>query len=287
MKTFLLDIADRFRRFDEQLDVKALLCNKSWQVFNDSGAKEIYIFQEDGSLIISLNGKVSKATWQYIQANHSLVINSDNESYMLHPFFQDENLFTLQLDGTHKYSFLLNEAQRDNFPVKTLTELQYYLEHKVRLMLQQKEREEQLRMLQIQQQAEQERLFAIRQREEELRKKKQREREERLQAFINENLSKDKYYLMLGRYAVICVMLFVISSIMLILVGVLVIFIENCMGKDMDTPIMERILMILVILMAIGLILGCFECLIEGEYRKKATKRLTEEFNRKYPEEDD
>ena len=44
MKTFLLDIADRFRRFDEQLDVKALLCNKSWQVFNDSGVKEIYIF---------------------------------------------------------------------------------------------------------------------------------------------------------------------------------------------------------------------------------------------------
>ena len=42
MKTFLLDIPDRFRRFDEQLDVKALLCNKSWQVFNDSGVKEIY-----------------------------------------------------------------------------------------------------------------------------------------------------------------------------------------------------------------------------------------------------
>lgn len=282
MRTYLLDIANRFRRFDEQLDVKALLCNKSWQVFNDSGAKEIYIFQEDGSLIISLNGKVSKATWQYIQANHSLVINSDNESYMLHPFFQDENLFTLQLDGTHKYSFLLNEAQRDNFPVKTLTELQYYLEHKVRLMLQQKEREEQLRMLQIQQQAEQERLFAIRQREEELRKKKQREREERLQAFINENLSKDKYYLMLERYEGICVMLFVIPSIMMFLLGVLGIFIVN-----LDTPIMQRILMILLILMAIGLILGCFGCLIDGKYRKKATKRLTEEFNRKYPEEDD
>lgn len=280
MKTFLLDIADRFRRFDEQLDVKALLCNKSWQVFNDAGVKEIYIFQEDGSLIISLNGKVSRATWQYIPANRSLIINSDNESYMLRPFFQDENLFTLQLDGTREYSFLLNEAQRDNFPVKTLTELQYYLEHKVRLMLQQKEREEQLRMLQIQQQAEQERLFAIRQREEELRKKKQREREERLQAFINENLSKDKY-LMLGRYAgILCVMIFVIPMIMMFLLGVLETFI-------VDTPIMQRIFMILLILTPIGFILVFFGSLIEGKYRKKATKRLTEEFNRKYPEEDD
>lgn len=273
MKTFLLDIPDRFRRFDEQLDVKALLCNKSWQVFNDSGVKEIYIFQEDGSLIISLNGKVSRATWQYIPANRSLIINSDNESYMLRPFFQDENLFTLQLDGTREYSFLLNEAQRASFPVESLSDLKFYLEHK----------EE--RLLQIQ--VEKERQLALQQREEELRKKKQREREERLQAFINENLSKDKYYLKLKRYENICVMLFVIPSIMLILLGVLVIFIENCMGKDMDTPIMQRILMILVILMAIGVILGCFECLIEGKYRKKATKRLAEEFNRKYPEEDD
>ena len=145
-------------------------------------------------------------------------------------------------------------------------------------MLQQKEREEQLRMLQIQQQAEQERLFAIRQREEELRKKKQREREERLQAFINENLSKDKYYLMSERYAGICVMLVVIPSIMMILL----VFIVN-----LDTPIMQRIFMILLILAAIGLILSFFESLIEGKYRKKAIKHLTEEFNRKYPEEDD
>lgn len=144
MKTFLLDIADRFRRFDEQLDVKALLCNKSWQVFNDSGAKEIYIFQEDGSLIISLNGKVSRATWQYIPANRSLIINSDNESYMLRPFFQDENLFTLQLDGTREYSFLLNEAQRASFPVHTLSDLKSYLVKKEHLIPQQLPKREQV-----------------------------------------------------------------------------------------------------------------------------------------------
>lgn len=144
MKTFLLDIPDRFRRFDEQLDVKALLCNKSWQVFNDSGVKEIYIFQEDGSLIISLNGKVSRATWQYIPANRSLIINSDNESYMLRPFFQDENLFTLQLDGTQEYSFLINEAQRTSFPVHTLSDLKSYLVKKGHLIPQQLPKREQV-----------------------------------------------------------------------------------------------------------------------------------------------
>ena len=144
MKTFLLDIADRFRRFDEQLDVKALLCNKSWQVFNDAGVKDIYIFQEDGSLIISLNGKVSRATWQYIPANRSLIINSDNESYMLRPFFQDENLFTLQLDGTREYSFLINEAQRTSFPVHTLSDLKSYLVKKEHLIPQQLPKREQV-----------------------------------------------------------------------------------------------------------------------------------------------
>lgn len=270
MKTFLLDIADRFRRFDEQLDVKALLCNKSWQVFNDSGVKEIYIFQEDGSLIISLNGKVSRATWQYIPANRSLIINSDNESYMLRPFFQDENLFTLQLDGTREYSFLLNEAQRASFPVESLSDLKFYLEHK----------EE--RLLQIQ--VEKERQLALQQREEELRKKKQREREERLQAFIEENLSKDECFLKLKRKEKKCM----IYTGLFLLIG----FIGVVCAESFHLP--EWLLNIIVLLVSLMLIIMYIYNYLslsshkhKDEYETKATKRLTEEFNRKYLEEDD
>lgn len=267
MKTFLLDITDRFRRFDEQLDVKALLCNKSWQVFNDSGVKEIYIFQEDGSLIISLNGKVSRATWQYIPANRSLIINSDNESYMLRPFFQDENLFTLQLDGTCEYSFLLNEAQRASFPVESLSDLKFYLEHK----------EE--RLLQIQ--VEKERQLALQQREEELRKKKQREREERLQAFIEENLSKDECFLKLIRKE----KKGMIYTGLFLLIG----FIGLCSAPIFHLP--EWLLTIIVLLVTLTLITVFIYSLRlsshKDEYETNAIKLLTEEFNRKYPEEDD
>lgn len=267
MKTFLLDIADRFRRFDEQLDVKALLCNKSWQVFNDSGAKEIYIFQEDGSLIISLNGKVSRATWQYIPANRSLIINSDNESYMLRPFFQDENLFTLQLDGTREYSFLLNEAQRASFPVESLSDLKFYLEHK----------EE--RLLQIQ--VEKERQLALQQREEELRKKKRGERKERLQAFIKENLSKDECFLKLKRKekkGMIYTGLFQLIGF----IG----FIGLVSAPNFHLP--EWLVPIIVPLISSLILLPLIiYSLPSDEYEKKATKRLAEEFNRKYPEEDD
>lgn len=267
MKTFLLDIADRFRRFDEQLDVKALLCNKSWQVFNDSGVKEIYIFQEDGSLIISLNGKVSRATWQYIPANRSLIINSDNESYMLRPFFQDENLFTLQLDGTREYSFLLNEAQRASFPVESLSDLKFYLEHK----------EE--RLLQIQ--VEKERQLALQQREEELRKKKQREREERLQAFIEENLSKDECFLKLKRKEKKCM----IYTGLFLFIG----FIGLCSAPIFHLP--EWLLTIIIVLLVSSMLITIYYGLSlsshKDEYEIKATKRLAEEFNRKYLEEDD
>ena len=267
MKTFLLDIPDRFRRFDEQLDVKALLCNKSWQVFNDSGVKEIYIFQEDGSLIISLNGKVSRATWQYIPANRSLIINSDNESYMLRPFFQDENLFTLQLDGTREYSFLLNEAQRASFPVKSLSDLKFYLEHK----------EE--RLLQIQ--VEKERQLALQQREEELRKKKRGERKERLQAFIKENLSKDECFLKLKRKekkGMIYTGLFQLIGF----IG----FIGLVSAPNFHLP--EWLFTIIFILVTLTLIIYSLRLSShKDEYETNAIKLLTEEFNRKYPEEDD
>ena len=85
MKAYLLDIPNKYNRFSKNLDVKAILCNKSWLVFNDSGDKELYIFQENGSLITSVNGSVINATWQYISTNNSLVISFKEQSYMLHP----------------------------------------------------------------------------------------------------------------------------------------------------------------------------------------------------------
>lgn len=81
-------------------------------------------------MIISVDGLVTRASWQYLPANRSLIINgSNNQSYMMRPFFQDKNLFTLQLDGTHEFSFLVNEKQASDFPVKTLSDLKQYLEN--------------------------------------------------------------------------------------------------------------------------------------------------------------
>lgn len=93
MKTYLLDILNKYNRFSESLDVKTILCNKSWLAFNDTGDKELYIFQENGSLIVSINGKVTNGTWQYISTNKSIILSFKGQAYMLHPsFFEGGNL---------------------------------------------------------------------------------------------------------------------------------------------------------------------------------------------------
>lgn len=132
MKTYLLDIPNRYNRFSKNLDVKTILCNKSWLIFNDSGDKELYIFQENGSLITSVNGSVINATWQYISANNSLVISFKEQSYMLHPSFKDDVIFALQQDGTERFAFMIEENQSNFFHPKSLKELTAYFENKER-----------------------------------------------------------------------------------------------------------------------------------------------------------
>ena len=144
MKTYLLDIPNKYHRFSKNLDVKAILCNKSWLIFNDSGDKELYIFQENGSLITSVNGSVINATWQYISANNSLVISFKEQSYMLHPSFKYDVIFALQLDGTERFVFMIEENQSNSFHPKSLKELTAYFENKEHRNIEERQQEKRI-----------------------------------------------------------------------------------------------------------------------------------------------
>lgn len=132
MRTYVLDILNRYKRYSENLDVKTILCNKSWLVFNDGFDKEVYIFQKNGSLILSINGKVYNGNWQYIIANKSIILSSQGQSYMLHPYIFDNVVFVLQQDGTDNYAFMIDETQSKNFLPRTLMDISEYFEDKVR-----------------------------------------------------------------------------------------------------------------------------------------------------------
>ena len=132
MKTYLLETLNRYKRFSESLDAKAVLSNKAWIVFNDEGEKQVYIFQEDGTVLITTNGIGSVKTWKYIPANKSILINGDgNRFVMLRTAFVDENILAFQLDGTDRYAFMIDENNKALFAPKTLEELNVYLVDKL------------------------------------------------------------------------------------------------------------------------------------------------------------
>lgn len=143
MKTYLFDTFNRYKRFSEELDAKTILCNKSWWVFNDSGEKELYIFNTDGTLIIAVSGKVTNATWQYIPANKSLIISGNNQSYMVKPAFYDNQIFALQVDGTNDYAFLIDENKLPSTNLKSLSDLVIYFAEKERQAVLAEERKQQ------------------------------------------------------------------------------------------------------------------------------------------------
>lgn len=135
MKTYLFDLFNKYKKYSDSLDVQTILCSKSWWVFNDSGEKETYIFQEDGSLIISLSGKVTNASWKFIPVNKSLIISSSDQSYMLHPSFIDSNILSLQKDGTDEYSFLIDESQKALFAPKSFKDItNYFIEKEIKVL---------------------------------------------------------------------------------------------------------------------------------------------------------
>lgn len=132
MKTYILNTLNRYKQFSENSDVKAVLCNKSWRLFNDSGEQELYIFQDNETMFYSVNGQVTNGTWQYISANQSLIITVQNQSYMLHPAFIDTAILALQLDGTHKYLFMIDEKDSYSYRLKTLNDIENYFTEKER-----------------------------------------------------------------------------------------------------------------------------------------------------------
>ena len=125
MKAFIFDLVNKLQRTSNTLDAKAILCNKTWRVFTDSGEKEVYIFMEDGKLVISLNGNVSMGTWMYIPANQSLVITG-KQNYLVHPVICN-NILALVVDGTNQCAFLLDDTKRELEAVKSLQGISSYI----------------------------------------------------------------------------------------------------------------------------------------------------------------
>ena len=82
MKTYISNTIQRLKIYSKQLDAQSILYGKNWEVFNDTGEKEVFIFRPNSELLISRNGLVQKGKWELLSVN-SLLIDVDCKSYLL------------------------------------------------------------------------------------------------------------------------------------------------------------------------------------------------------------
>ena len=109
MQTFFNDLIPRIQRYSQQLDNLTLLTDQHWVVIDElSNAKNVYIFRRDNSLLISQNGKVEKARWEFVGQN-ALLIERTNENFLFRHGFFDETVLALKVDGKDEFAFLVNE----------------------------------------------------------------------------------------------------------------------------------------------------------------------------------
>ncbi len=77
MKKFFKDILPKISRYSKKLDDVSLLTNKHWVLFDKDGtSKVVYIFRPDFDLLISVNGKVEKGKWIYLENDYLVVISN-------------------------------------------------------------------------------------------------------------------------------------------------------------------------------------------------------------------
>ncbi|MFN8711379.1 MAG: hypothetical protein ACK5Z2_00915 [Bacteroidota bacterium] len=113
MITFLADIFPKIQRYSEKLDNLTLLTNQHWvSIDNILSNKIVYIFRSNNELLISTNGKVEKAKWEYI-GNKSLLIDKKTDSYLFKHGFFDENILALKVDSSEEYAVFVNENKYD------------------------------------------------------------------------------------------------------------------------------------------------------------------------------
>ncbi len=113
MKTYISDLIPKLQRFSQKLDNLTLLTNQHWVMIDDiDNVKSVYIFRDNNQLLISLNGKVEKANWEYLGHN-TILIDRKDESYLFKQGFFDENILALKIDSRNEYAFLVNETKYD------------------------------------------------------------------------------------------------------------------------------------------------------------------------------
>ena len=126
MKFYLKDILPKIERFSKRLDIESVLTKHKW-IFIDERENILptYIFQNNGSLLISLNGNVTKAKWELVNFGNILIENNSN-SYLYNFKFLDTDILILNKDRTDTFSIFVSNVLHQK-GINNLSKIKKYL----------------------------------------------------------------------------------------------------------------------------------------------------------------
>lgn len=129
MKSYISDIIPKIKRFSQKLDNLTLLTNQHWVILDDiNNSKKVLIFRNNGELLISINGNVTRGKWEFL-GNNNLLIDQNNTSFLYKHGFFDANILALKIDGVNEFSFLINENKYEG-ELNSLENITHFLEEK-------------------------------------------------------------------------------------------------------------------------------------------------------------
>jgi hypothetical protein len=130
MKTYLLDVIPKIKRFSRKLDDISVLTNKNWVIVEEElSEKTVFIFRDkENQLLISGNGKIEKGTWEYL-GNNSILIDRDSGSFLFKLGFIDDYILALKIDGKEEYVLMVNEIKFEE-EINSISKILEFLEEK-------------------------------------------------------------------------------------------------------------------------------------------------------------
>lgn len=212
MKTYILNSINRLINYSQNLDASAVLFDKSWEVFNESGEKELMIFRANSELLISRNGIIQKGKWELLDFAN-MIIDVGEKSYLLNATYVEEKLLALKLDGTKQYMIMIEANMKNRFFLNSIESIENYLELQY-VKMEEKEKKEEEKI----------RLESIKQAEKEIKEKQIKKEKEEEQRILKEETLKlreekiEKYGI---RHFYVSLILFVFSLFLLLFIGYL------------------------------------------------------------------
>lgn len=107
MVSIIKDYLSKITVHSESLSRTEKYINKPWVHIDIDGNRHKYIFNPDGDLYMSFNGKVEVGKWKYLSEANLIFIDRLTDRIFLKQSFFDESVMILKIDGTSEDLFIL------------------------------------------------------------------------------------------------------------------------------------------------------------------------------------